>query len=205
MGKRKTSAYYQQKATQAKARETYYASRPARPQAGGTVKEKNTATFIYRSVFKFWTTVPGDTDSNDHFPYKVEVDNDALQKVPAASVGLVTVGSYTGNSSLAESVKRRLSPSRASWYSGTGTPVPVTTAWNSSWIRYYDAATGDTQTHFSLPISKATGSFTAADVFTAFKSIFYPAGVASTALLGAKNGAAELKLEYTTAANRISS
>lgn len=203
MGKRKTFAYYQQKATQAKARENYYANRPPRPKAGSVVKQKNTVTYIYRSVFEFWTTVPGDTDSNDHFPYKIEVDVDALAKVPAATAGIVSVGSYLGNPSLARSIKGRLHPSKVSWYSGAGTPVPVTTAWNSSWIRYYDPATDTAQSHYSMPISKALGSFSLADVQTTFKNIFFPGGKPSIALLGAKNGSAELQLEYTATANRM--
>lgn len=156
---------------------------------------------IYRSLFEFWTTVPGDTASNDHLPYKVEVDNDSLSKVPAASVGLLATNTTTVNTTLAKSTKRLLSPSRASWYNGAATPAVVTTAYNTSWIRYYDPATGTAQSHFSVPISKASGSFTAADIFTAYNSIF--GGAQKTALLGIKNGSSELKLEYSTRSNRI--
>lgn len=203
MGKRKTSAYYQKKAVQAKARENHYANRPARPRAKNTVKQRNTVTYIYRALFKFWTLVPGDTDSNDHFPFKVEVDADALAKVPASAAGIVSVGSYLGNPSLAEPAKGRLHPSKASWYSGIATPVPVTTAWNSSWTRYYDQAAGTAQSHYSMPISKVLGSFSVEDVHTTFKNIFFPGGNPSIALLGTKNGSAELQLEYISSANRM--
>lgn len=201
MGKRKTSAYYNQKAAQAKARENYYATRPPRPRAGNTVKERNNATMIYRSLFEFWTTVPGDTASNDHMPYKVEVDNDSVAKVPAVNVGLLPTNTTTINTSLAKSTKNLISPSRASWYSGAATPTVVTTAYNTSWIRYYDPGTGTTQSHFSIPISKASGSFTAADVFSTYNTIF--GGTQKNTLMGAKNGSSELQLEYSTRSNRL--
>lgn len=201
MGKRKTSAYYTQKATQAKARENYYATRPPRPRAGNTIKERNNSTMIYRSLFEFWTTVPGDTASNDHLPYKVEVDNDAAAKVPATSVGLLATNTTTINTSLAKSTKNLLSPSRATWFSGAATPAVVTTAYNTSWIRYYEPATGTAQSHFSMPITKAAGSFTAADVFATYNTIF--GGAQKLTLLGAKNGSSELRLEYSTRSNRI--
>lgn len=201
MARRKTSAYYNQKAAQAKARENYYATRAPRPRAGNTVKERNNKTMIYRSLFDFWTTVPGDTASNDHFPYKVEVDNDALTKVTATAAGLLETNTTSVNTSLAKSAKNIIHPSRATWYSGTGTPVVVTTAYNSSWVRYYDSAAGGAQSHFSIPLSKASGSFTAADIFSAYNTIF--GGAQKTTLLGAKNGSSELKLEYSARSNRI--
>lgn len=201
MGKRKTSAYYNQKAAQAKARENYYATRTPRPRAGGTVKERNNTTMIYRSLFEFWTNTVGDTSSNDHLPYKVEVDNDALTKVSATSAGLLAVDTAAVNTSLAKSVRKNLSPSRASWYNGVGTPTVVTTAYNSAWIRYYDSPAGGGQSHFSIPLSKGTGAFTAADIFNAYKTIF--GGAQKTTLLGTKNGSSELRLEYSTRSNRI--
>lgn len=201
MGRRKTSAYYNQKAAQAKSRENYYATRAPRPRAGNTIKQRNNKTLIYRSLFEFWTSVPGDTASNDHLPYRVEVDNDALAKVSATSAGLLETNANTINLSLAKPTKNLLSPSRASWYSGTGTPAVVTTAYNTTWVRYYDSAAGGAQSHFSVPISKASGSFTAADVFATYNTIF--GGAQKNTLLGAQNGSSELRLEYSTRSNRI--
>lgn len=202
MGKQKTAAYYSQKAAEAKAREAFRAKRPPRPRAGGTVTPKNTETYIYRSLFKKWIETAGDTTSSDHFPFIVDVDKDALAKVPAASVGILAEADYKGNKSLAESVKRRLHPSRASWYAGVATPTVVTTGYGTSWIKYYEPAAGAAQSHFSLPISKALGAFTAADVHETFGTVFK--GTNKSTLLGANNGSAELRLEYSNSSNRTS-
>jgi hypothetical protein len=89
-----------------------------------------------------------------------------------------------------------MKPSAARWYNGTGTPTIRTTAYGTKWTQYYDNATGAAQSHYSIPLSRAAGDFGIADIQTTFNNIFSDANRAT--LLGAKNGRAELDIEYAS-------
>ena len=190
---KKTAAYYQRKAAEAERRETYFRTRPARPRAGTTVTQKNTQSFIYRSLFV--TIGSGDTAS--HVPYIVNVGAGNIAKIGNAS----TAGLLGGNSTAPEAQGARriknsgLHPSVARWSNGNATPVLRTTAWQTTWIQYHDNAEGEAQSSFSIPLSQAAGNFTAQDVIAKYKTIFE--GVNKATLLGTKNGRAELQLEYS--------
>lgn len=203
MGRRKTANYYKKKAQEAEARETYYRNRPARPRGGDAVIQKNLTSFIYRSMLLKWTNTAGDQTSNDHLPFRIDVSARVISKVTnAANLGLLGVDTNTVNTSIARPIRGSgIRPSQANWYNGTGTPVPVKTAWNSSWTRYYDSAQGNAQSHFSAPLSVAAGGFGPVDIEAKFKALF--AGNNKTAYLGASNGRAELKLEYASGLNAI--
>lgn len=190
---RKTAAYYQRKAAEAERRETYFRTSPARPRAGTTVTQKNTQSFIYRSLFL--RTGTGDTAF--HVPFTVNVGSNNVTKIGGAN----KVGLLGGNSTAPEAQGARrikssgLHPSTISWSNGSATPVLRTTAWQTTWVQYYDNATGDAQSNYSIPVSQAAGPITPQDILTAYKTIFSDAAKAS--LLGAKNGSAQLQLEYS--------
>lgn len=195
MARRRSSADYEKKAADAKARENYYRTRPARPKAGNTLTAKDATTLIYRSLFLIFTTVPGDDTSKDHLPFKVEAGNKALAKVPANTVGLSGINATGINISLARPIRGSgIKPSKINWYNGAANPTIRTTAYGTKWAQYYDNAEGEAQSNFSLPVCRAAGSFGIADIVTSFKTIFSDAN--KTGLLGAKNGRAELDLEY---------
>jgi hypothetical protein len=201
MGKAKPAYYYERKATEAKARENYYRTRAPRPRAGTTVTQKNLETFVYRSLFLKFTTGANDATGTDHIPFKVSVGQGSLGKLgggvaAAAKVGLLTTGSPGALGELARPIRgSHIHPSMIRWSHGTATPVLRTTQYNTTWVQYYDNAAGEAQSNFSVPISKATGDFFPQDIVTTFKTIFSDA--AKAGLIGAKNGRAELDLEYS--------
>ncbi len=200
MGKAKPAYYYERKAAEAKARENYYRTRAPRPRAGGTVVQKDLETYIYRSLFLKFTTGAGDATGTDHIPFRVSVGKGSLGKLgggtaAAAKVGLLTTGAPGALGELARPIRgTHIHPSKIVWSTGTATPTPETTPYGTTWIKYYANAEGAAQSNFSAPISKATGDFFPQDLVASYKAIFSDA--AKVGLLGAKNGHAELELEY---------
>lgn len=203
MGRRKSSAYYARKATEAEARETYYRTRPARARAGDAVVEKNMQTYIYRSLLLKWTETAGDTTSNDHLPFRVDVSAASITKVTnAANVGLLGAETTAINTSIARPIRGSgIKPSKAEWSTGRATPVVRRTAWNTAWLQYYDNAEGAPQSNFSVPLSVAAGGFSAEDIGALFKRVF--GGANKATYLGEKNGRAELSLESVGGYNAI--
>lgn len=182
-----SEAYYQRKAQLAAARRQYLANRPARP-AGTAVNSRGAATDVYyRSV----TMVSG----TEHLIYRTSVQNRTLALLSATDAGLKTTlaGTEVANRLKGSGVK----PARAHWFGGDATPTVQTSPWGSNWTRYY--STAGEQSHFSIPLSQATGVFSANDLADKFNALFGPGGT-KRSLLGTANGRAYLEPEYVNIA-----
>lgn len=177
------SWYYERQATIANAREAYRRNNPPTPPT--TVRSRGAATPVwYRSLAL--------VDGTDHRVFKTSVDADTLSIVPIATAGLLaTAPADTAIFSLRGS---GVTPTKLCWQKGVATPTRVRTAWGSSYIKYYEGNNNDTvRSHYSMPFSRATGTFSAADLREAFETIM--GGGLRTTMLGAENGRAYLQLE----------
>lgn len=175
--------YYERQARIANDREAYRRNNPPTPQTA--VRSRGPATDVwYRSLAL--------VDGTEHRVFKTAVDNDTLQIVTAVQAGLLTAAPADGASfSLRGS---GLTPTKLIWQRGVATPSRVRTPWNSSYIKYYEGNNRDAiRSHYSMPFSRATGAFSAADLRAAFNTIM--SGGARTTMLGAENGRASLVLE----------
>lgn len=181
MGRMKPAWYYTRQAQEATARANYFANRV--PSADTTVNSRGASTTLYyRSMLL--------TDGTDPLIFSVNVLNSTLAAVPAAQAGLLTV---LGAGDFALPMRGSgVKPTMARWYKGAATPTAKNTAWGTRRIQYYDASDGS---HKSIPISRATGTITPAEIQTAFNTIFN--GGNKTALLGTQNGRAFLEFERT--------
>ncbi len=192
MGRMKPAWYYERQAAEATARANYFKNKV--PTVKDNVAERGATTQLYyRSLFKKLGTT--------HLMYVVNVLTSTLTKAPASYLGLLTDTEYTN---LAPEAKisfpirgSGVKYSKVSWYAGAASPTQVLTAWNTRYNRYYEADTPGTQTHYSAPISVAGGPFDAKDVKAAFELLVKDK---KSAMLGTKNGRAQLTLERDVSA-----
>lgn len=184
MSRMKPSWYYQRQATEAQARETYFRTRPA-PVTDNVVIQRASTTAYYRSMLR--------RTGADPAIIQVQVDNDALTKIQGGLTPIGLLSTLPANTIAFPQRGSGITPTKASWHSGKATPTVRRTAWNTAWTEYYDTTAG--RSHFSVPLSLATGEITAQALNTAFLAVFKPSGTASAAMLGAKNGRAQLTLE----------
>lgn len=177
------SWYYERQATIANAREAYRRSNPPTPPT--TVRGRGPTTDVwYRSLAL--------VDGTEHRVFKTAVDNDTLSIVTAANAGLATTAPV--DTAIFPLRGSGLTPTKLFWQRGIATPTRVRTPWGSSYIKYYEGNNTDNiRTHYSMPFSKATGPFSAADLRAAFNTIM--SGGGRTTMLGAENGRAYLQLE----------
>lgn len=167
----------------AKRREDYYRDRV--PPESGTVQQRDATTLYYRSL--------NIKSGENHSVFKVSVGNEDLSQIGgAAAVGLLE--DPPANTSVL-GAKNNVKPSRIHWYKGASTPVAGTSPWGTRTTRYYDKV-GD-RSHFSVPVSKATGVIAASDIQAVFSGLFGGTGTKNS-LLGTKNGQAWLSLEEYT-------
>jgi hypothetical protein len=180
MGRIRPAWYYQRQAAEAQARETHFLNRTP-PPAGTTVNQRgDTTQLFYRSLSL--------VDGTDPLIFRTDVRTATLGIVSAAQAGLKTT---LANTEAALPLRGSgLVPTKLQWYKGDATPSVQRTAWNTHWTRYYQ-----TNTHHSMPFSRATGSFTAHDLTTAFNALFGATGTVRDGALGTKNGRANLTLE----------
>lgn len=180
MGRMKPAWYYQRQAQEAQARAQYYATR--QPPEDATVTPRGaTSSAYYRSLNLKLGTEP--------LIIKVNILQSTLNLVSMGDAGLKSTLATTESA-----VSRRLlrmSPSRIYWYEGDPTPTVARTAYGTRYIRYYRKGQN---THRSIPVSKATGAITAADIQSQFNTLFGPGG-SKLSLLGTSNGRAWLNLE----------
>lgn len=183
MARLPSAAELQRRTNARLARETAINTRRAagRP-AGATVNRRGPNTQVYyRSLFR-------KTSATDHVIYGIKEPTANLTAVGGASaVGLKTELAV-GEMSMG-STRREVRPTRAFWYQGDASPTVQRTDWGTSWSRSYQAGS-----HASVPLSKATGAYDAADMRTLFGALFGPGGTAR-AQLGTGNGLVYLRLE----------
>jgi hypothetical protein len=186
MGRIRPAWYYQRQAQEAQARENYYTNRQYQANQGAVRQRPETVTRFYRSMTQF--------DGSEHKVFQVTLSQPSHEAAGGDSgLGLLT----TAPTGLTIQSLRgtRIKPSTVKWYRGTGTPTRKTTAWNTQYIKYYSDSDGPggSQSHYQAPISKATGSFNAQDIQSAFRAMFE--GSAGEGRLGTENGSARLELE----------
>jgi hypothetical protein len=189
MGRIRPAWEYEKLAGERKRREDYLKNKPRSTNA--VVQGRKEVSRFYRSALL--------KDGTNHELYKIRVDEAALTLLGAGrtpSLGLLTT---VPDGEIAMRLRGSgLTPSRLHWYKGTATPAATTTPWGTRVLRYYDKQ--GSRSHYSAPVSKATGAFTLADVISAFNTI---TATDPATLLGAENGRAWLDLE--TVAIAISS
>lgn len=176
----KPAWYYERQAQEAEARANYYRNRV--PQDNASVRSRPTTVKYYRSLLV--------RQGTDPTIFKVSVNNAALALVTATQAGLLDA--LTATETALNLRGSGVKPTKIHWYKGDASPVGRRTAWNSRYIRYYDTA--GTQSHYSMPFSRATGAFDPNDLKNAFNTLF--SGSNRTTLLGAANGRAYLELEH---------
>lgn len=179
MGRIKPVYYYERQAAEAKARADYYRNR--QPSISTTVNTRRKTEKFYRSLTKQVGT--------DRVIYRVQVSDASLLLMTPAQAGLLD---EITAAQVAFSLRGSgVQPSKANWYKGDATPVAQRTPYNTRWIRYYD--TTGTQSHHSVPFSRANTLFTSTDLENAFSAFF--SGDTKTNLLGQNNGRAYLTFE----------
>lgn len=179
MGRMKPAWYYERQAQEATARANYYRNRV--PSVDTTVKSRQTTSAFYRSLLN--------KNGTEHLFFKVAPANAAVGLISIAQAGLLTTLPVN---TVAQNMRGSgLKPSKISWYKGDATPVAERTPYNTRWIRYY--STAGTQSHFSVPFSRAAAEFDAQDLITAYQTIFTGGG--RDTLLGTVNGRSQLFLE----------
>lgn len=185
MGRMRPAWYYERQAQEAQARATYFQNRQP-PPAGTTVEQRGASTdLFYRSLLQ--------RSGTDSLIYKVSVLDSTLSRISAVQAGLKTT---LGADEVALRLRGSgLKPTRMHWYRGKTTPTRERSPWNTSWTQYYDETGG--QSHFSIPLSKATGVFDGGDLLDAFEGLFGPTGT-QRALLGATNGRAYVTMEQVS-------
>ena len=186
MSSRRPSWYLERQAAEARARETYFTNRTYQANQGAVRQRPQSVTRYYRSLTQF--------DGTEHQVFQVTLSQPSHEAAGGdAGLGLlavaptgVTIQSLRGT---------RIKPSTVKWYRGAATPVRKTTQWNTQYIKYYSDSDGPggNQSHYSAPISKASGTFNAQDIQSAFRAMFE--GSAGEGRLGTANGSARLVLE----------
>ena len=181
MGRIKPAWYYEKKAQEAEARANYYRTRTP-PATGTTINSRGASTTLYyRSLLLKAGAEP--------LIFAVNVDNDTLANVSAAEAGLkTTLGAGEVSLRLRGS---GVKPTRIHWMRGDATPTVQRTAWNTKWVKYYQAGAGS---HRSVPVSEATGAITPDDIQQRFDELFGPTG-SKRGLLGTANGRAYIEFE----------
>lgn len=176
--------YYERQAANAKKRADHFRDKtaptiPVSIQSRGASKD-----YFYQSMLL--------KDGAAHRTFIVSVADAVEDKVSATQAGLGVIAA--GNTEGALSIRGSgVKPTRVHWYAGDPTPSRSPSPWGTSVAKYY-ATTGG-RSHYSIPFSKATGTFTASDITTAFNAVFGPAASGRTTLLGASNGRAHITWE----------
>lgn len=181
MGRREPAWMIERRLNRARDREEYLKNNP--PQPSGTIEQMNFATKYYRSLFL-------KSDATTHRWFTVETDTVAFAKIGDVLLGVLD--DLPDGEQPAMSARGIVLPTRAFWYKGTATPDHGTSPWGSKWAKYYAEDGG--RSHYSAPLSKATGAFTFNDIVTSFNAIFAD-DTRKGELLGAKNGRAWLRPE----------
>ncbi len=181
MARMRPAWYYQRQADQAEARANYFRNRQPPPDGQAVQSRGAATTAYYRSLLI--------KDGTEHRIFRTSVYQDTITRLPLADAGLLaTLPVDTSALPLRGS---GVKPSKIHWYSGNAAPTVVRTAWNSSWVRYYDAAG---RSHFSIPFSETTGAFGPEDLMGQFELLFGEGG-SRRALIGAQNGRAYIEFE----------
>lgn len=178
MARMRRAWYYQRQAREAQQREDFLENYQGPPE-GTTIQSRGPSTAVfYRSLAL--------RSGTDHLFFSTSVDNDSLAIVSATNAGLVTT--LPANTTALPLRGSGIKPSRASWYRGDPNPTYVRSRWGTSYARNYQPGT-----HRSVPLSRATGAFDAADLVEAFNGLFGPGGTLRGNL--GTNGRANLELE----------
>ncbi len=180
----KPAWYYKQQMEQAEARENYFKNRPA-PVPPATVNDRGpSTTLFYRSLLL--------KNGTDPVIFRVNVLNATVGqsgKLGVADVGLLET--LPANTMAFPTRGSGINPTKVYWQKGDTTPTRQTTDWGTKWTRYYDPTPGSSG---SSPFSKASGTFDAGDLQTAFNGLFGANGT-KRSLLGTENGRAWLEYE----------
>jgi hypothetical protein len=184
MGRIRPAWEYEKLAGERKRREDYLKNKPRSTNA--VVQGRKEVTRFYRSALLKTGT--------EHDLFRIRVDEAALNLLGAGrvpSLGLLENAPAGPAGQVPQRLRGSgLKPSRLHWYKGTTTPAATTTPWGTRVLRYYDKQ--GQRSHYSAPVSKATGAFTLADIVSAFNTI---TATDPATLLGAENGRAWLDLE----------
>lgn len=180
---RKPAWYLERQLQEAQARENYYKNYV--PPESGAVQQRDKTTAYYRSL-----NIKAGTE---HIAFKIEVGTTSLTAIGGVAACGLLANPEADTAPLP--ARNNVKPSRITWYAGKATPTVGRTEWNTRKVTYYDKV-GD-QSHFSVPVSKATGAFTSQDLISTFNGLFGASG-SKRSLLGAKNGRAWIDLEEFT-------
>lgn len=180
MGRARPAWYYERQAREANARQQFLANREP-PEPGGTIESRGASTDVfYRSLLI--------RDGLESRVYKTQARAEALTIVSAAQAGLLTAAPTNVTPQPVRGSGLR--PTRIHWYRGAATATRERSPWNTSWNKYYQEGT-----HASLPFSRASGAFDAADLVEAFNGLFGASGTVRAQALGAQNGRAHITFE----------
>lgn len=180
MGRARPAWYYERQAREAQARQTFLANREP-PAPGGTIESRGASTSVfYRSLLI--------RDGTEARVFSTQARAEALTIVSAAQAGLLTTA--PANTTPQPIRGSGVKPTRIHWYRGAATATRERSAWNTSWNKYYQDGT-----HASLPFSRTTGVFDAADLVEAFNGLFGASGSVRAQALGAQNGRAHITFE----------
>lgn len=182
MGRIRRAWYYQRKAQQAERREQFLRNREPRTEGYKPRPERKDAVYASACL-----TAPGAANRTSLL-FKVKYP-DAKGLTPN-DLGLYTVQEKPDAVPIRSAP---IYPTTARWFEGTSNPQRVTTQWGTAWIRYYEPAQGNQNSHYSAPLSAKGDRITPESQLTTFNQLFE--GAKKTTLLGGKNGRAYLVLE----------
>lgn len=190
----RSSSYYERQAEEAKKRETYFRTRPPKPEATTIVQKGATVTALYRSMLIRQDGKPA--------IFEATVLKQSLEDAGGKDAcGLLSAMPTAAAGATEQNTPLRMrgsgmKPTRAHWYKGTTTPTVQRSKWDTNWSKYYEP-----KSHKSVPMSDATGTTVAPDdIRVLFDAIFTRPGTdgivgPNTTLLGTKNGRAYLEFE----------
>ncbi len=191
MARPRSSAWYQEKADQAKAREDYFKKERANPETKVAGKAPPTTIVYLRDIIY---------PKNETY-YQLQVRSRALE---AFSNGTVAAGiTDAGLLDKPPAGKRVIEITRGSkipilkvrWYFGNETVEVKGTPWGTRVRRPYDEIAGKGQSHFSVPFGKLDGkSISLAGLVNEFEK-WAKLEVTKTSVIGV-SGRAELMLGY---------
>lgn len=181
MPKRYSPAELEERAKKARAREAAIAARRTNKTRVHTPKlAADFSTVFYR-------------DPIQGLVLQFDVKAVALTEIGGlAAVGLLDEAPV-GSSIVTVSKGLKIPYIKIQWYYGDQNASIVKTPWGTEWLKKYDVK--NKQSHYSLPISQASGAFTINNMITKFREYFNETDGTKKNILG-ENGRAELLIGY---------